>query len=163
MTRVVKVALAVSILLTGAACEPDGTPSSNPGHPRCDGRIGAQWVAIEAVGWTLDCRGEFTPPGGELGWANATSTAGGAVPRTVYLWPDRMPDDRVLRAVAWHEAGHVEQRRRGYVAPARTAPVSEVRAWEQWAWWYSICREYVPGVGFGDFYTWPPDGCGGYL
>jgi len=111
--------------LTLAACEPTG-------HDRCDRLLIAQHVEIEAHGWRLRCDPADAP---HLGWADRST-------RTVWLWPDRMPDDRVLRRVAWHELGHIVAWERGVDGTGQQA--------EEWADAYSWCREPLPVSYYGD-------------
>ena len=68
-----------------------------------------------------------------LGWTEHSS-------HTVWMWPDKMLDNRVLRKVAWHEVGHVVWERQG-----RTG--TQVQE-ERWADGYAYCAEPIAGVSY---------------
>lgn len=129
--------LAVLAVIPLAACEPTG-------HPRCDNLLGAQRFEIEARGWLLRCDppASFHYDGGyqPSGWTDHKT-------RTVWLWPDRIPDDRVLIKTAWHELGHIVYGEHGY----RGTQADE----ERWADGYAWCREPI----FGISYLSMPTGC----
>lgn len=146
MTRTLAASLLLLSTFTIAGClKPTGLN-------RCDGILGPPGVlqAIEDHGWTTDCTPPFPAPSSESGWANVDSHAGGAKPRTVYLWPDAMPDDRVLLLVAAHEAGHVVEAFYGH-------PPDETRASE-----YAWCHWPQYGVGMPGFGP-PAEGCAGFI
>lgn len=70
---------------------------------RCNDVLLSQNTFLDKHGWRLECgAGGGVKPDGTFarGWTDFATN-------TVYLWPDQMPDDRVLRKVAQHELGHV--------------------------------------------------------
>lgn len=130
----------------------------NPtGSDRCDRVLGDAGVlqAVDDHGWIgVNCAPWFPPPAvngaTESGWANESSTAKGAVPLTIYLWPP--DDDRVLIMLAGHEDGHVVEAMYGH-------PRDEARA-SAWSW----CNWPQPGVGDGTGgYREPAGGCAGFI
>ena len=137
--RALAAVLALAVAGTLAACEPTG-------HPRCD----ALWGPVsraESLGYRVRCDASFpgTSSTGQsiLGWTDHAK-------RTIWLWPAKMRDDRVLRKVAWHEVGHAAWERQG-----RSGTQS---AEEQWADGYAYCAERIAGVS----YAIRPASCAGY-
>lgn len=142
------VMVAVAIAIASAGCE--DTHST-----RCNDLLGRQNHSITDLhGWHFECAPPFSAPSSESGWANESSRAGGAIPRTVYLWPGLVDDDRLLRILAWHEDGHVVESIRGL-------SFSTQGAREEWASRYAWCEEEIYGVGIPG-YGPPPDGCEAY-
>lgn len=124
------------------------------GSPRCDRVLGDAHVlsAIADHGWSASCAAPFAAPAGEAGWADVGSSAGGAVPRTVYVWPDApaLSTDAALIMLAGHEDGHVVEAMYGH------AP-DEARA-SEWSW----CNWPQVGVGMPG-YGPPAGGCVGFI
>ncbi len=137
--RIATALLALSVSGGLAACQPTG-------NPRCDALVGPVSRA-DSFGYRVRCDASF--PGvsstgqNVLGWTDHKT-------KTVWMWPNKMKDDRVLRKVAWHEVGHIvwtRQHRQGTQAEE-----------ERWADGYSYCAEPIPGVG----YAIRPSDCSGY-
>lgn len=122
-----------------SACQPTG-------HPRCDA-LKAQRAVAETLDFQIRCDADFPGVSGEgrsvLGWTDYKT-------RSIWLWTNKMGDDRVLRKVAWHELGHVVWDRKG-LAGTQAAE-------ERWADGYSYCTEPIAGVG----YSSRPKDCRGY-
>lgn len=150
--RVVAAATA-ALLLVAPGCWTDagGTQHAgeDTGSARCnqvlDDDTSIGHYVVDVHGWHLDCTPPFAPPSSECGWADASSSAGGAVPRTVYVWPGRCgPDDRVLVMIAGHEDGHVVE-----------GPDEQAATYVSWCNWP---QQGVGMPGYGP----PPGGCGDY-
>ena len=111
--------LLVAATLTG--CQPTG-------HPRCDA-LKAQVATADAQGYRVRCDASFSGQSNAghsvLGWTEHSS-------HTVWMWPDKMLDNRVLRKVAWHEVGHVVWERQGHAG-------SQLQE-ERWADGYAYSR-----------------------
>lgn len=78
------------------------TACNETGSPRCDTVLLEQNIRLGDMGWTLRCdpdRLGYQPPSWVTGWANTTD-------RIVAVWPNRLPDDRTLGMIAFHEYGH---------------------------------------------------------
>jgi len=133
--------VALPLLVAGAltACEPTG-------HPRCDALV-RQVVTADSFGYRIRCDATFPGTSNEgrsvLGWADHDS-------KTIWIWPNKITDDRVLRKIAWHEIGHVVWDRKG-----RTGTHDEE---ERWADGYAYCAEPIKGVS----YTIRPTNCSSY-
>jgi hypothetical protein len=129
-TRRIAVILISLVALGGlAACEPTG-------HPRCDA-LHKQVARAESFGYHVRCDPSFPAVSGTgrsiVGWTDHAN-------KTIWMWPDRMPDSRALRKVAWHEVGHIvwdRQNRAGTQADE-----------ERWVDGYSYCAEPIQGVGY---------------
>ncbi len=137
--RTVLAVLAVTVAGSLAACQPTG-------HPRCD-RLTSPNAKAEAFGYRVRCNATFpgvsTSGKSVLGWTDHAN-------RTIWLWPGKMGDDRVLRKVAWHEVGHVAWDRLKKSGTQATE--------EKWAEGYAYCAEPIKGVG----YSSRPSDCRGY-
>lgn len=131
--RLAKVGLAAATAVVVPAC--------NETHSqRCNEVLVVPNLVMEAHGWHLECVPQMPDkrPDGTLarGWTDSKT-------KTVNLWPDDMPDDRVLIHVAWHELGHVL-----YGSDERTAEL------------FSWCKGYQAGTGYA-LQPWPSrDECG---
>lgn len=146
MLRVLLAVLVASIFCV--ACEDTHSDRCNSVLPLVNYSI------TDLHGWHLDCAPPFPAPPSESGWANVSSTAGGAIPHTVYLWPDLIHDDASLTMIAGHEDGHVVELNLGHPI---TGPDAEARASE-----YSWCNWPEYGVGMPG-YGPPPGGCEGFI
>lgn len=131
--------LALTVAASLGACQPTG-------NLRCD-RLVRPVARASALGYEVRCDASFsgTSSAGQnvLGWTDHKT-------ETIWLWPDKMKDDRVLRKVAWHEVGHVVWERRGYDGPQSNE--------ERWADGYAYCAEPIKGVS----YTSRPSDCRPY-
>jgi hypothetical protein len=137
--RVAVALLALTISAGLAACQPTGSA-------RCD-KLQATLAQAESYGYRVRCDATF--PGvsstgqNVLGWTDHTT-------KTIWMWPAKMTDQRVLRKVAWHEVGHI-----AWTRQHRTGTQS---AEERWADGYAYCAEPIQGVG----YSIIPTDCRGY-
>ncbi len=134
-------AVALALLVGGAlaACEPTG-------NARCDA-LGAQRVAAERLDYPIKCDAKVEGVANDgrsvLGWTDHEN-------RTIWLWPTKMTDDRVLRKVAWHELGHV-----AWDVLGRKGTQADE---ERWADGFAYCSEPIKGVS----YSSRPGSCKGY-
>ena len=121
------------------ACQPTG-------NPRCD-KLAAQITRAEELGYRLRCDAPFPGQanGGRLvlGWTDHSAD-------TIWIWPERLVDNRALRKVAWHEVGHVVWERR-HLSGTQTEE-------ERWADGFAYCAEPIAGVS----YSARPTNCRSY-
>jgi hypothetical protein len=133
------VVLALLVVGALAACQPTG-------HPRCDA-LTKQVMRAESFGYRIRCDASFPGTSNEgrsvLGWTDHDA-------KTLWIWPSKITDDRVLRKIAWHEIGHVAWDRQG-----RTGTQE---AEERWADGYAYCAEPIKGVS----YSSRPTSCAPY-
>lgn len=144
------VMVVLAIALAVSACQPTGST-------RCDSVLVPQNVSIGDHGAVLRCDPSYDP--------DEPATAIFIVQWNrerpiVWLWPDRIDDDRVLRLLAWIGDGEVVAHARGMVPATYKAGVPASVA--VWAGHYAWCREQIPGVGASG-YSVPAEGCGAYL
>ncbi|MEQ1788182.1 MAG: hypothetical protein ABL966_14100 [Acidimicrobiales bacterium] len=131
-TKSIAAVLLTLVVMTGlGACRPTG-------DLRCD-QLVRPVARASALGYEVRCDATFsgTSSAGQnvLGWTDHKT-------QTIWLWPDKMTDDRVLRKVAWHEVGHVVWERRDYSGPQSNE--------ERWADGYAYCAEPIKGVSYAN-------------